>query len=132
MTTRNALRALTAAALVAATLFLAGCNGAGTTLPAGQAYLTIYNPNSTTDGHFYYTNIFVDNNAISIAMINEGGSYNVAVTAPAQHQIKLDFVQEPTSSSNQMTPVGPVLLNVPSQGCTYNGPTPTSANGSGC
>lgn len=129
MTRRISIRTLYISLAVLAALTLAACHGAGT-LPAGQAYLTIYNPNtSTTNTENYYSQIIIDGKPATPSIIYAGGQQNYVVTAPATHQLELNFTD--TAGHTQGLPI-PAQLSVPAQGCIYTGPTTLGGPGSGC
>lgn len=130
MTRRFITRAGVAALALAAIVALASCSGAGN-LPAGEAYLTISNPNSSP-GTYTYSNLFVDSKPVASGQINAGGSYQMPVKI-GQHDVRLDFAwQEPNQPAHPAQTVGPQTITVPTQGCTLIGPTPTSLSFSGC
>ncbi len=126
MTTRNALRALTAAALVAATLILASCNGLG--MGTGSVTLTVFNPNNSANGLAAYVNVYVDNKTLVATDIQAGQSATAKID-PGHHYMVYTFNYNITGG-NQGSILHPGTdasdqFDVPSSATTYTwfGPT---------
>lgn len=117
MSTSKIARFGIAVVLVVAAVALVSCKKAGT-LPAGQAYLTIQNPNTGTTNSYVYKNVMIDNSVQSPSEITEGTQQNYAVTTSTAHTVQFSY-STPTGSNT----IGPFQVNVPSSGCLVVGPS---------
>jgi hypothetical protein len=130
MNRRARLISLGTLLLSAAFLSLAGCSGAGTTLPSGEVTLRIYNPNPSS-GVFDYTKLFLDGSALPVDKISAGATYQYTslVTTGVSHTLTFDFVAQPTGAAITTTPqikTFTIPTSYNNQTYTYDGPTYTA------
>ncbi len=119
-TKKTALRSAMLTAVGAMLVSLAACTGAGLNVPAGEAYLTIQNPNDPTKGTFDYTNLFLDGHALSIDKIGAGGTFQVPyLVTVGTHTLDLTFVEQPTGGTVTMTPKNGLIITIPPSASQY-------------
>jgi len=132
MNRKKGARLLGALLIAGAVFSLAACSGITSTLPVGEATLSIYNPNDPSKGVFDYINITLDGSPLSGLPSNKlsaGQTYQFPVpvangnTHP--HTFVLDFVQQPTGSPTPTTTHrADLVFTIPATQSSYIYPGP--------
>ena len=130
-TKKIALHSAMLIAVGALLVSLAACSGAGVIIPAGEAQLTIQNPNDPTKGTFDYTTLFLDGNALTIDKISAGGTYtDPNPVSVGTHTLDLTFIQQPTGGPATTTQKTGLIITIPQSASgsqyTYSGPVYTA------